>query len=246
MRMFGRPRGALGRLGGVIMARSNAAIARSVISLLDVHPGDQVLEVGFGPGVGIQLLAKAAPAGRVAGVDCSKDMVEQARARNAEAIASGGVDLRHGSVESLPFEASTFDAVLAINSMQVWPDAMAGLRELRRVVRPGGRVALGFTPHSGSPRPGYRNRSQLPASSKHAWWRQSTASVPWRTSRDMAKEGPNVRSRRASDGKPSRRECRRRLGSRKLWPRAPEVQIRPNAPTTFWAFHCGRARCTRQ
>ena len=55
MRMFGRPRGALGRLGGVIMARSNAAIARSVISLLDVHPGDQVLEVGFGPGVGIQL-----------------------------------------------------------------------------------------------------------------------------------------------------------------------------------------------
>jgi ubiquinone/menaquinone biosynthesis C-methylase UbiE len=63
-------------------------------------------------------------------------MVEQAKARNAEAIASGVVDLRHGSVEDLPFEDDTFDAVLAINSMQVWPDVMAGLREVVRVTRP--------------------------------------------------------------------------------------------------------------
>ena len=73
-------------------------------------------------------------------------MVEQATARNAEAIASGVVDLRHGSVEKLPFEDGTFDAVLAINSMQVWPDVTAGLREVKRVTRSGGRVALAFTP----------------------------------------------------------------------------------------------------
>jgi ubiquinone/menaquinone biosynthesis C-methylase UbiE len=72
-------------------------------------------------------------------------MVEQARARNATGIQSGRIDLRHGSVESLPFDDNSFDRALAINSMQVWPDAAAGLREIRRVLKPGGRIALGFT-----------------------------------------------------------------------------------------------------
>ncbi len=57
---------------------------------------------------------------------------------------------------SLPFEDSTFDKALAINSMQVWPDILAGLREMLRVIKRGGKVALGFTPNSGQP-----NRSGL-------------------------------------------------------------------------------------
>ena len=76
-------------------------------------------------------------------------MVDQARARNAIAIKDGRVDLRCGSAESLPFADDTFDRALAINSMQVRPDAAVGLREIRRVMRPGGRIALGFTRYSG-------------------------------------------------------------------------------------------------
>ncbi|HEX3037159.1 MAG TPA: class I SAM-dependent methyltransferase [Thermodesulfobacteriota bacterium] len=148
MRMFGRPEGNLGRLGGIIMARMNRKFASWVINLLDIQPNDRVLEVGFGPGVGIQLLAKSASAGYVAGIDPSEEMVEQATARNAQAIESRRVDLRHGSVESLPFEDNTFDKALAINSMQVWPDALAGLREMRRVLKSEGRIALGFTLYS--------------------------------------------------------------------------------------------------
>ncbi len=113
-----------------------------------------MLEVGFGPGVIIQRLSELASAGHVAGIDQSWEMGEQARARNATAIQSGCVDLRHGSVQSLPFVDDSFDKAQAINSMQVWPDAVAGLREMRRVMKPGGRIALGFTPYSGQPNKG--------------------------------------------------------------------------------------------
>ncbi len=57
-------------------------------------------------------------------------------------------------MESLPFDNDSFDKALAINSMQVWPDAAAGLREIRRVMKPGGKLALGFTRYSGQPKLG--------------------------------------------------------------------------------------------
>jgi ubiquinone/menaquinone biosynthesis C-methylase UbiE len=136
------------------MARMNRKCADWVVDLLDVQPSDKMLEVGFGPGVGIQLLTRSASGGYVAGVDPSKEMVAQATTRNRKAIESGRVCLRHGSVASLPFADNTFDKALAINSMQVWPDAVAGLREMRRVLKPGGEVALGFTPYSGQPNSG--------------------------------------------------------------------------------------------
>jgi ubiquinone/menaquinone biosynthesis C-methylase UbiE len=154
MRTFGRPEGILGQVGGVILARANRSFAQEVVALLGIRASERVLEVGFGPGVGIELLARAAPSGAIAGVDPSAEMVNQATARNAAAIASGLVDLRRSTVESLPFASDAFDTTIAINSMQVWPDATAGLREFRRVLRPGGRIALAFTPRSGQPRAG--------------------------------------------------------------------------------------------
>jgi ubiquinone/menaquinone biosynthesis C-methylase UbiE len=136
------------------MARTNEACGAWVTELLAVGPNDTVLEVGFGPGVTIHRLAKLASRGRVAGIDPSREMLEQARTRNSIAIQNGCVDLRRGSADSLPFDDNSFDKVLAINSMQVWPDAAAGLREIRRVIKPAGRLALGFTIYSGQPNEG--------------------------------------------------------------------------------------------
>jgi ubiquinone/menaquinone biosynthesis C-methylase UbiE len=79
------------------MARTNAACGAWVSELLEIGPDESVLEVGFGPGIVIHLLSKLA--GHVAGIDPSQEMVEQARSRNAKAIVSGRVDLRHGTVE---------------------------------------------------------------------------------------------------------------------------------------------------
>jgi len=107
--------------------------------------------------VGIELLARSVLGGYVAGVDPSDEMVEQARARNVKAVESSRVDLRYGCVERLPFEDHTFTNALAMNAMHVWPDTVAGLRDMRRVMTPGGRMALGFTSYS------WQSKDGLPA-----------------------------------------------------------------------------------
>jgi SAM-dependent methyltransferase len=149
MRAFGHPRGVIGKLGGFIMARSNRDCALWLSELLAPRASDRILEIGFGPGVAVGFLARRATLGYVAGVDASAEMVAQASARNAATIASGQVDLRLGSVERLPFPDASFDKALAINSMQLWPDAVSGLREIKRKLRPGGRIAMAFTPYAG-------------------------------------------------------------------------------------------------
>jgi SAM-dependent methyltransferase len=91
MRMFGRPHGLLGRLGGRLMARMNAEFGAWVAGQLEVGARERVLEVGFGAGVIIGRLAELAPDGHVAGVDPSVEMVAQARARNAKAGGAGSL-----------------------------------------------------------------------------------------------------------------------------------------------------------
>lgn len=142
-RMFGHPRGVPGWLGGTIMAKVNRPYAAWMIDLLELRETDRVCEVGFGPGVGIQLLARSAK--YVAGIDSSQEMLRQAIARNAAAIDRGQVDLRLGSADCLPFEEQTFDRMLTINSLQMWPDAAAGVAEMHRVMKPGARITFGFT-----------------------------------------------------------------------------------------------------
>jgi len=149
VRTFGRPQGILGSLGGSIMARMNKRMAQQAIELLNILSSDRVLEIGFGPGVGIEILASIVSSGSVAGIDPSEVMLRQASARNATDIEAGKVELSRGSAESLPYDNSTFNAAMAINSMQLWPDTVAGLQEARRILMPGGRIALCFTPHSG-------------------------------------------------------------------------------------------------
>lgn len=68
MRAFGRPMGFLGRLGSIVIPRTNQRIAQRVIELLDVQPSGKVLEIGFGPGMDIELLASSASSERVAGI----------------------------------------------------------------------------------------------------------------------------------------------------------------------------------
>ncbi|MEK8121670.1 methyltransferase domain-containing protein [Methylocystis sp. IM4] len=151
---FGRPKGLLGKIGGRILARTNRKCAAWVVDLLGAEPGERAIEIGFGPGVGLELLASAAPSAKIAGADVSEEMLRQAAARNKAAIENGQIELRLASVENLPFPDQSFDKALSINSLQIWPDPAAGLREVWRVMKPDGRLAFAFTPQSGRGREG--------------------------------------------------------------------------------------------
>jgi SAM-dependent methyltransferase len=143
-RQFGLPRGPLGQIVARLMRRSNAPLNLWMVELLAVEPGDRVLEVGFGPGVALAELLARASSGFVAGVDASELMVRQARSRHADAIAAGRLELRQGDAGSLPYDDATFDTACGTHVIYFWPDAVATVRELRRVLRAGGTLALGY------------------------------------------------------------------------------------------------------
>jgi SAM-dependent methyltransferase len=140
----GHPRGALGRLEGWLFAYrgSNRQRNRWAVGLLAVRPTDRVLEVGFGPGIAIAELARRADRGQVYGIDHSEVMVRQATRRNAAAVRAGRVHLTRAPVDQLPSFGEPLDAILAVNTLGFWPDPVRRLRELRDLLRTGGRIAL--------------------------------------------------------------------------------------------------------
>jgi SAM-dependent methyltransferase len=141
---FHHPTGAGGHVAGWIMGRRSSNVARNrwAVQLLDMQPTDRVLELGCGPGVALAALATRAIRGLVVGVDHSQVMIRQARRRNRAAVRAGQVRLIHTPVESLSLSDGPFDAALAVNTVGMWPDPTARLRELGRLLRPGGRIAV--------------------------------------------------------------------------------------------------------
>ena len=139
---FALPHGFMGHVVGWVMALGNADMERRAIEALHLHGSESALEIGFGPGVGLRLLARRLPEGFVAGVEPSVVMLAQARRRCRRGIRAGGVDLRRGIASSLPWEDARFDAVCSVNNIQEWSLLEHDFGEIRRVLRPGGHLSI--------------------------------------------------------------------------------------------------------
>ena len=146
------PSGLLGRLIGRIMAHETAGANRFALELLDLHPTDHVLEVGFGHGATIARAAAAVSDGLVAGVDPSAEMCRMAARRNRCAVADGRVELHQASVEALPYPDHAFEKVLTVHTLYFWPDVGRPFREMARVLRRGGRLVAVHRTDRGSER----------------------------------------------------------------------------------------------
>lgn len=111
-----------------------------VHELLAAQPGERVLDVGSGPGFfAAELLERVGPEGSVVGVDQSPEMLAAAHKR-CEAFPN--VEFRKGDALSLPLEDADFDAALSVQVLEYIEDATAALAEIRRALRPGGRVVI--------------------------------------------------------------------------------------------------------
>jgi SAM-dependent methyltransferase len=101
-----------------------------------------ILDVGCGGGRTVQKLAALAPEGRVYGVDYSDASVALSRKTNKRGIQEGRVDIRQASVSRLPFSDHMFDLVTAVETHFYWPDLLADVQEVLRVLKPGGTFLI--------------------------------------------------------------------------------------------------------
>ncbi|MEX2466491.1 MAG: arsenite methyltransferase [Gemmatimonadota bacterium] len=105
-------------------------------------PGEVVLDLGSGAGIDCFLASRqVGPTGRVIGVDMTPEMLERARA-NADRGGFDNVEFRLGEIEALPVADGTVDVVLSNCVLNLVPDKARALREVQRVLRPGGRLAI--------------------------------------------------------------------------------------------------------
>ncbi|QBD76242.1 class I SAM-dependent methyltransferase [Ktedonosporobacter rubrisoli] len=139
-RQYPCPKGIPGRLIGELMVRQHKIETHWSVSLADVQSTDCVLELGFGAGKAIELLAARARQGQVYGLDISPTMVKRASERNSRAIRAGRVILRQGDIAQLPFADCQFDTIVSIHTFYFWSDPQAVFTEILRVLKPGGKL----------------------------------------------------------------------------------------------------------
>jgi len=141
-------KGMTGRLIAFIMARETWTENRRAIDALAVGPEDHVLDVGCAHGRSLPALAALATAGGVVGTDPSALMVSIATKRSRKLVRTGSVRVVAARADALPFSAATFDKALCVHVVYFWHDPGAALREVARVLKPGGRLALVFRTES--------------------------------------------------------------------------------------------------
>jgi len=138
-RQLGRPSGWFGRrVMGKLLNQGNQRFLDDAVEALAPAPGERIVDVGFGGGYALDLIRERVAPARPAGVEISAVMLEQGRARWGDAV-----DVHLADVAAMPFQDASLDGVLSVNTIYFWPDLAAALREIRRVLRHGGRPVLG-------------------------------------------------------------------------------------------------------
>lgn len=141
-----KPSGIVGRYFGRAMNRLNQGMNEAAVQRLDVQPQHRVLDIGFGGGISLTLLDQRIDAGQIHGVEVSDTMLARARRRFQKQVALKRLVLTHAGVDALPHADEYFDRVCTVNTIYFWPDTGRGLREIHRVLRPGGRLSLCYRP----------------------------------------------------------------------------------------------------
>ena len=144
-RHLGNPTGEVGVAVGLRINSTNSNITTQTYRRLALGAGMDVLEIGHANGRLLPELLELAPGLRYTGIDISPTMVEEARSCNAAVVAAGQARFEVASAERIPLADAAVDRTFAVNVIYFWPDAVAPLREIRRVLRPSGFSVIAAT-----------------------------------------------------------------------------------------------------
>lgn len=129
-------------LGGAIllwlMNFEHSSMAKWRLQHLAITPDDNILDIGCGGGANIARMLDMAPEGKVCGLDYSALSVEKSIKQNRKAVAAKRTEIKQGSVSQIPYPDNTFHIVTAFETVYFWPDFINDLKEVLRILKPGG------------------------------------------------------------------------------------------------------------
>ena len=148
-----------GRFFTWVMNMTHSGLTDWGLTHVQIGKNFTILDVGCGGGRTIEKLAALAPRGMVYGVDYAKGSVATSRAKNAQLIQAGRVEIKEGSVSALPYPENRFDLVTAVETQYYWPDLVKDMQEVLRVLKPGGTLIVILESY----KKGIRNKLEQPA-----------------------------------------------------------------------------------
>jgi ubiquinone/menaquinone biosynthesis C-methylase UbiE len=134
------PRGFIGSIVARLMPLGHAPIYKRVSEVLELQPEDELLDVACGAGYFLKRYASHLK--RIAGLDYSEVMVKIAKNKHKKRISAGTAEIEYGEASHLPWEANKFSVVTSMGSFFAFPQPLESLKEMHRVLRPGGRAVV--------------------------------------------------------------------------------------------------------
>lgn len=135
---FKKPSILFGRFASNIMIKNNQKNYDRLIKELDTHPHEKLLEIGYGPGVGIEMVAKACSSCIVHGIDFSQLMYKQASEYNKSFINSGIVQLQYGDFLKTPVISNNYDKIFCLNVIYFWNELRSPFEKVFSLLKEGG------------------------------------------------------------------------------------------------------------
>lgn len=138
---FKNPSGILGALVSKVMRENNFFVYPAIEEYADFRENQRVLEIGYGPGVGIAYFLNNHRI-KLDGIDCSRMMHAEASRRNRRHVRSGALTLHHAEFETFDFQGAPYDQVVFANVIYFWEDLAGVFRKINSILAPGGKLVF--------------------------------------------------------------------------------------------------------
>jgi ubiquinone/menaquinone biosynthesis C-methylase UbiE len=135
---FKRPSGVIGILTANMMIKSNLKNYDRLIRDFDLQPRNKILEIGYGPGIGIRKLAEMCTTCTIHGIDFSRLMYKRAGRYNKEFIDAGKVQLQYGDFLKIPVSDNDYDKIFCLNVVYFWNELSSPFQKVFSMLNQGG------------------------------------------------------------------------------------------------------------